>query len=193
MSNVRNYKDEELLGKVESLTSFKGIPNGYWLLGVQSTEDAYDEFDDKFYVFRGRLFEMSLTGTTNAGADALQNYNKYNPLGTAIIKTDEWYQDLWSPGLHKGKMKCLKQVNPILHYRDKNKDKKAEQTGTLYNKLIGCEFHTATYNEGISFVRKLIGGWSAACQVANNTDQYYKALDLFWTQKFTTYCLIKEF
>ena len=193
MSNVRSYKDAELLDRVESLDSFGGIPNGNWLLGVQSKEDAYNEFDDKFYVFRGRLFQMVLSGTTNAGASALMSYKKFNPLGTAIIKTDEWYYNVWSPGLHKGKMKCLKQVRPILHYRDNNKNQKAEQIGKLYNKLIGCEFHTATYTDQMNFVRKLIGGWSAACQVANDTGDYYEALDLFWEQTFTTYCLIKEF
>jgi len=51
MANVRSYTDEELLKKVKSLPSFKSIPKGYWILGVQSDEDKFNAFDDKFYLF----------------------------------------------------------------------------------------------------------------------------------------------
>lgn len=193
MSNVRNYTNRQLLARARKVEGYTSIPKGYWLLGVQSNEDAYNEFDDKFYVFMGTKFIMVLTGTTNAGASALMNYKKYNPLGTAVLKTNCWFHNIWAPGLHKKKMKCLKQVRPMQYYRDSNKNKKAEQGGKLYNKLIGCEFHTATYTDQMNFIRKFIGGWSAVCQVANDTGEYYKALDMFWTQKFTSYCLLEEF
>lgn len=190
---MRTFTDFEVLKRAERIHGFRGFPKEYWLMGIQNKDDHYNEFDDKFFVYYKTTFIMSLTGTTNAGASALMNYKRFNPLGTAIIKTNEWYHDLWTPGFHKGKMRCLKQASAILHYRDNNKNRKAEQSGKLYYKNIAAEFHTATYTTERNFIRKLIGGWSAGCQVANNVDQYYQALNLFWSQSRTTYCLMDEF
>lgn len=189
---MRKYTDYEILKLCEEAHNFNGFPTAYWMIGVQSLADKYNEFDDKLFIYFKTDFIMMLTGTTNAGASALMNYKKYNPLGTAILKTNEWYYDCWKPGLHKGRMKCLKQVKPMLFYRDNNKNKKVEEIGKLHSKLIGCEFHTSTYTQNMNFIRKLIGGWSAVCQVANDTGEYYKALKLFWSQKSTSYCLLKE-
>jgi hypothetical protein len=50
---VRNYTDKQLLDKVKSLSTFTHIPESLWVLGVRSTADMPDEFDDKFYIFRG--------------------------------------------------------------------------------------------------------------------------------------------
>ena len=41
---VRAYTDKQLLEKVISLSTFNGIPKGYWLLGVRSNEDEPDKF-----------------------------------------------------------------------------------------------------------------------------------------------------
>jgi hypothetical protein len=71
---VRSYTSKQLLDKVKTLKSFVVIPSGYWILGVQSNEDAYDRFDDKFYLFKGEDFIMVTTGTTNAGSDGQQNF-----------------------------------------------------------------------------------------------------------------------
>ena len=54
MTNVRTYNDKELLNKVKSLSSFKSVPQGYWILGVRSNEDAPNKYDDKFYIFNGK-------------------------------------------------------------------------------------------------------------------------------------------
>lgn len=192
MNNVRSYTDKQLTTRAFSLDSFAYIPSGYWLLGVQSNEDAYNEFDDKFYLFKGNRFIMVLSGTTNAGASAIMNYKKFNPKGVAVLKTNEWYYNCWQAGLHKGKMRALKQIAPMKFYRDWNKNRRIEETGKLREGIIGCEFHTATYTDNMNFVRKLIGGWSAVCQVANSTKDYYKVLALVGTNK-VSYCLLKEF
>lgn len=193
MSKVRVYKAHELLNRVRKLDSFKRLPEDYWILGVQSNEDTYNEFDDKFYLFKGDRFIMVTTGTTNAGTTGLMNYNRYNKNGCAIIKTNEWYYGLWKFGLHKGRMPALKQVEPIKYYRDWNKNKKVEELGKLYEGFIGINFHTALYEKVLSFVRKWIGGWSVGCQVVNNLSKYYKILDKVKKQPSVTYCLIKEF
>ncbi len=192
-SKVRNYTDKELLDKVKSLPTYEEIPTGYWLLGVQSNEDVFNEFDDKFYLFKGEEFIMVTSGTTNAGLTGLKNYNKYNKDGCAVIKTNEWYYDLWKPGYHKGKMKALKQVKPIKYFRDWNKNQKAEQIGEIRKGIIGINFHTVTYGKLLGLIKKFIGGWSVGCQVANNVTHYYEILDYTWKQELVSYCLIDEF
>lgn len=192
-SKVKPYTDRELLDRVKTLKSFKHIPKGYWILGVQSNEDTYNEFDDKFYLYKGEQFITMAVGTTNAGLTGLMNYNRYNRNGCAVIKTGEWYYKLWSYGLHRGKMPALRQVNPIKYYRDNNRDKHADQTGKLHSGLIGINFHTVTYRKDPGFWRKLIGGWSVGCQVINSVDKYYTILRKVKWQPTVSYCLIKEF
>ncbi len=192
-SNVRGYGDQELLDKVSSLPSFNGFPEDYWLLGVQSQEDAFNTYDDKFYLFKGKKFIMVTTGTTNAGKNGLKDYGKYNKYGFAVIKTNEWYYDLWKYGKHRGRMDALRQVKKIKHYRDGDKDNKVEEQGKLYNSIIGINFHTNTYNKFGNGVKKLIGGWSLGCQVCNKYDHYRRILDYVMEQDSVSYCLIKEF
>lgn len=189
---MKNYTDEQLLNRVKGLKSFIRIPNDYWILGVQSKEDKFNEFDDKFYLFKGEEFIMVTTGTTNAGLTGLKHYDTYNPNGCAVIKTDEWYYTLWRPGLHKGKMRALKQYSAIKYYRDWNKNEKAEEIGNINEGIIGINFHTASY-QPYNVITRLIGGWSTGCQVANNTADYYKILDYIGNQDVVSYCLIKEF
>nr|DAK47353.1 MAG TPA: hypothetical protein [Caudoviricetes sp.] len=189
---MKNYTDEQLLNRVKGLKSFIRIPNDYWILGVQSKDDKFNEFDDKFYLFKGEKFIMVTTGTTNAGLTGLKHYDTYNPNGCAVIKTDEWYYTLWRPGLHKGKMRALKQYSAIKYYRDWNKNDKAEEIGNINEGVIGINFHTASY-QPYNVVTRLIGGWSTGCQVANNTADYYKILDYIGNQDVVSYCLIKEF
>ena len=191
-TNVRGYSDQELLDQVKSLPSFRGFPSKYWILGVQSKEDEYNKFDDKFYLFKGEEFIMVTSGTTNPGSSSLKDYTKYNNLGAAVIKFDEWYYNLWSYGLHKGKMEALRQINPIKYYRDGDKDNKSEQKGKVYEGIIYINFHTSSYTRKTGS-SDIIGGWSAGCQVCNNFDDYYKIISLTKDQNFVSYCLIKEF
>lgn len=190
---VRSYRDDELLNKVSITNGFKGFPSDYWILGVQSDEDTYNMFDDKFYIFHKTRFITMIKGTTNAGSTGLLNYEKYNRDGVLVVKTNEWYYDLWSYGLHRGKMPALKQVKPIKYFRDWNRNKKIEEIGKMYEGMRGINFHTVLYQRNLSFVRKLIGGWSVGCQVVNSVGNYYRILDLVKHQPFVTYCLIKEF
>lgn len=194
-SKVKVYSDKMLLDKVQSLPSFQGFPNDYWILGVQSNEDTFNEFDDKFYIFKGIEHIMTLSGTTNAGSTGLKYYDNYSAEGCAVIKTNEWYYDLWRQGLHKGKMPALKQSSPIKYYRDWNKNEKVEEIGQMYQGIIGINFHTVLYSRQPDFWRKYINGWSTGCQVVNHVGDYYKILDKIKNngQEKVTYCLIKEF
>ena len=127
MSNVRQFTDKELLGKIEDIGG--RIPNRgkYLIIGVQSLEDEFNVFDDKFYVFDGPSFVMVTTGTTNAGKTALMKYDQYELEGAAVWKTNQFIKDCYKPGYHKGRMKALRQNKPIKFYRDKDKDEFAEE------------------------------------------------------------------
>lgn len=190
-SAVKNYSDLQLLNKVKSLSSFVQIPSDYWLLGVQSNEDNLNKFDDKFYLFCGHQFIFRTFGTTNAGKSGL--YNPTNSEGVAIIKTNEWYYDLWRHGYHKGRMKALVQNKPVKFYRDNNKNDDAEEIGRLYEDYIGINFHTVSYDKNAKIIKEDINGWSLGCQVINNTVEYYQILDILKNQLTVTYCLLKEF
>ena len=193
MTNVKNYKDKQILDRVKSLKSFKGIPSGYWIVGVRSEEDAPNKYDDKFYLFNGEQFVKVVTGTTNPGTPILQGgYLKYNKVGAAVVKADEVYYDVWKFGLHQGKMPALRQVGPFIVYRDGDKDGKSEEIGApITGSGYGINFHTCSYLEKV--VGENIGGWSAGCQVINNTEQYYMIINLIKNQNRITYCLLKEF
>lgn len=189
---VRNYNDKQLLDRVKSLKSFKGIPTGYWILGVQSQNDEFNVFDDKFYLFKGEQFILVTSGTTNAGKNGLLKYDTYNPEGVAVIKTNEWYLDVWKFGLHKGKMEALKQQRPFLISRDGDRDEQIEENNSL-PVICGINFHANTYDLTSTEIKQLIGGWSLGCQVVNNIPKYNQIIALVKPQKVVTYCLIKEF
>ncbi len=192
-TKVKNYTDEQLLNRVSLLPSFIDIPKEYWILGVQSNEDIYNEFDDKFYIYKGEKFIKVTSGTTNTGKSGLKNYKKYNSKGVAVIKTDEWYYELWKYGLHRGKMQALVQNKNIEYYRDYNKNNKAEEIGIAYKGKIGINFHTVSYEKDLHYSKNFIDGWSVGCQVINHVGDYYDILDMVKHQDSIDYCLIKEF
>lgn len=192
-TNVKSYTDEQLLDRVAGLSEFNGYPEGYWGIGVQSNEDEFDKFDDKFYLFKGTKFIMVTSFTTNAGRKGLEGFDSFGLPGTAVWKTDVIYYDLFRRGLHKGKMDAYRQHKPIYYYRDNDKDKAAEEQGELHHGVIYANLHGSTYNKGSKVEKSNIGGWSIACQVFNKNKDYEKFLDITKEQKYLTYALIKEF
>jgi len=195
MTNVRTYNDKQLLAKVKSLPSFKSIPEGYWILGVRSNEDAPNKYDDKFYIFKGEKFDSVLLGTTNPGTPILEGgFIKYNKVGAAIVKADEWYYDVWTYGLHMGKMPALKQVGNFIVFRDGDRDNKAEELGVpIKGSGYGINFHAATWDENFKGEQENIGNWSAGCQVCNNKQKHLAAVKMMKSQKRVTYVLLNEF
>jgi hypothetical protein len=192
---VKNYTDKQLLDRVKSLPSFKLIPNGYWMAGVSSLEDNPNKFDDKFYLFKSEEFVMVLQGTTNPGTPILQKgYLKYNKVGAAVVKSNEWYYDVWKYGLHQGKMPALLQLgNTIKVYRDGDNDLKSEEIGNYIEGYYGINFHSNNYDLSTKLKKEDINGWSAGCQVSNDIPKYNQVIQLVKSQPTVSYCLIKEF
>ena len=195
MTNVKNYTTDQLLDRVESLKSFKTIPLGYWIVGVRSEEDAPNKYDDKFYLFNGEQFVKVVTGTTNPGTPILEGgFLKYNRVGAAVVKSDEWYYNVWAYGLHQGKQPALRQVGNFIVYRDGDKDGKSEEIGApIVGSGYGINFHSISNDLSVKKIGENIGGWSAGCQVINNVEQYSMIINMIKNQNRITYCLLKEF
>lgn len=197
---VRSYTDQELLDRAMSLDTFEKIPDGYWILGVRSNEDTPNVFDDKFYLFFNDAFVDVISGTTNAGSPILKGgFKKYNKKGAFVLKSNEWYYDIWTYVYRVKRGHELIQVKPVVGYRDGNEDDKVDQDGNMYKGLFGINFHTNTfkwYNETISW---LIGSWSAGCQVTNNRIKFIEWINIFKRRKKSqkqinvTYCILEEF
>lgn len=199
MSNVRPYSDSEILERVEQIGGT--IPNEgkYLIIGIQSNEDAFNRFDDKFYVFDGPVFKQVSTGTTNAGKTALLFFRDYKLPGAAVWQTDKWYPDLYKRGMHKasradGGMRALRQSQPIYFYRDSDGDQFAEEQGELFHEIIYANMHGVDYNPYSDISRETIGGWSFGCQVWNRMGDYRQMINAVWSRNLPVdYVLLKEF
>lgn len=194
---VRDYTAEELLSQFKKLADFKGVPKGYWIIGVRNTEDLPDKFDDKFFFMEDESLIMSTTGTTNPGLSVIKGgFKKYNKHGAAVVESDRIYYDVWKYGAHLGYMPALKQLgNVITVFRDGNLDHLSEEIGEKMTGWYGINFHTATKNYLGDIVKSTIGGWSAGCQVCNRTKEYMEIINAIKSsgQSKVTYCLLKEF
>lgn len=196
MTNMRDYKEKEILDRVKSVGG-QITPNKLLLVGIQSTLDTTNLFDDMFYVFYNGELKGSTTGTTNPGLTVLEHFEKYNAKGAAVWKTDMFYKDLYQRGYHNGskgkKMKALRQIAPIYHYRDNDKDGKCEEKGELHLGIIGCNQHGVSYNPFSKKIATKIDTWSAGCQVMNIMEHYRYWIDEAWKlNKKVDYCLLKE-
>lgn len=190
---VRQYTDKQLLSRVKELDSFKNIPSGYWLLGVRSLDDIPNTFDDKIYLFKGEEFVLVTSATTNPGTPTLKQFEKVNKDGSAILKADQWYYNVWKYGKHNGKVEALLQLgNKVQVYRDTDRDSQSEEQGALQSGYFGINFHPNTYDLSKGSGTN-IGWWSAGCQVVNNIPNYKTMIKLLKNEKFVTYCLVDEF
>tara|TARA_R110002153_G_scaffold32752_7_gene99073 strand:+ start:729 stop:1331 length:603 start_codon:yes stop_codon:yes gene_type:complete len=200
MNKVKSYTDQQLLDRVRSLKSFNAIPQGIWILGVRSSEDTPDTFDDKFYIFDHDQFVEVISGTTNPGGNILKGgFLRFNKFGAFVLKSDECYYDCWKYIWRSSRGHELRQVRPMKGFRDGNLNGKSEEIGEMITGLFGINFHTNTFKWYNNIVKSIIGSWSAGCQVTNRRDHFLSLMNVFKNKKssgeqpFVTYILLKEF
>lgn len=190
--SVRSYKDAQLIARIEQLPTFHGWIKGIYDIWVRSDEDTYNKFDDKVYTFEclndgeRPKFIMVCSGTTNAGAQGLKHFDKYNKIGCAVLKSDVIVYGSHMPGLHKGQYPAYKQAKGFPYFRDADKDDRAEETGKEYSDIIGANEHHA----GAASTE--IGGWSVACLVRNILSQWEKWL-AYMNKRPLNVAILKEF
>lgn len=191
--NVRNYTDQQILDRVIShAKGFTHIPSGWWMVYVRSNEDEFNKFDDKRYLFYGESCKQVASCTTNAGAYGLKNFAEYNKLGCAVLCADTIVYDSHRKGLHKGKIEAWQQVKGFPYTRDNDGDEDAENYGKVYTDIIGANLHPSSYIKRRKGKTLLIGSWSTACLVDDDSIAFEKSFELTGNQKEMTVALLNE-
>lgn len=157
------------------------------ITGWRNKKGKVDQFDDYITVAWGKGDSWQLkcySATTVPGKYWLENL--LNPHGTAIMVPGQ-YLDSYSRGLHKGKP-ALVQTGPVKVFRDSNRDDRIDcSSKTIETGLFGLNIHRA------GFASKVIGKWSAGCQVfADETEfnQFMRLCQYSTTDKFS-YSLVE--
>lgn len=97
--------------------------------------------------------------------------NPANPKGAAILKPGQ-YLNVYELSKYKG-YKALKQVRPVIVFRDNNRDGHFDQeTASIEQGLFGLHIHKAGLKS------KLVGVSSAGCQVFQNSTDFAQLIGL---------------
>lgn len=190
---MRSFSDNEVIARIEGLSTFKGWKKGIYEVCIRSKADVYDAFDDKFFTYyvandgEKPKFIMARNGTTNAGSYGLKHFKDYNHLGCAVLKSDWMVYDSHTYGLHKGKP-GYRQVRSFPHYRDNNRNERAEEIGPVYEGIIGANIHRAGQNSTV------IKNWSTGCMVTANLSRFLQFLDFCKSKNYppVTLAILKE-
>lgn len=190
------YTGPQLIERVKQLPSFKTIPYNYWIIGVRSSEDKPNSFDDVFNLMKGEELILQTKGTTNPGTPILKGgYLKYNKVGAAVVVADEIYYGVWRYGMHLGTIPALRQIRPILIGRDGDGDSKSSDKNNRTTGLFGINFHPDQRETKIDTRgdERGVDGWSAGCQVLPVFNEYKQFIEAVKDQTDVTYCLLNEF
>lgn len=150
MSNVKNYTDDQILNRVESLSTFKGWKKGKYEILISSLEDEFNKFDDKAYSFEclkdgeKPTFKFVQSCTVNAGSSGLLNFEKYGNKRCAVLKPDHMEYDAWSFGKHRGEYDAYRQVKAWPYIWDDNHNKIAGDSNKIVEgEIIHANMHKA--------------------------------------------------
>ena len=163
-SDMRQFTDAEIIARVESLSTFEGWKPGIYDVWIRSRADLFDVFDDKCFTYQVHskgskpVFIMGRRGTTNAGSYGLKHFDDYRPDGCAVLKSDMIIYASHTFGKHKGK-DAYRQAKSWTHFRDNNKNNRAEEIGPEHEGIIGANVHRAGQNSTV------IKNWSTGCLV----------------------------
>jgi hypothetical protein len=189
------YTDNQLIDRVEShAQGFTGWKKGVYLVGVRSSPDIPDAFDDKAYIFECEAdgqrpeFWAVATCTTHPGVDVLVNYaTKYNAAGAPVLKSDTLVYNSHAYGTHKG-YAAYQQVKSFPYFRDRDRDHKAEEQAPEKAGLIAANVHRANANK-VSTINK---NWSAGCIVMNDPNRFQAFMN-FMNKRPLTVAILRQF
>jgi hypothetical protein len=172
---MRIFTDNEIIARIESLSTFKGWRKGCYDVWIRSSADAYDRFDDRAFLYEVKadgekpVFVMARTGTSHTGSYGLKKFHEYNHKGAAVLKSDWMVYDSHAYGLHKGRA-AYRQVKGFPYFRDDNRNQRVDEIGPEYNDIIYANIHRAGVNSTV------INNWSTACMVTANLTEFQKFL-----------------
>tara|TARA_R110000765_G_scaffold357274_1_gene447371 strand:+ start:605 stop:1222 length:618 start_codon:yes stop_codon:yes gene_type:complete len=197
MGFTRSQIKQAVTGK-----GYKYFENGDYnvnIVGIRNSSTANkvtNAFDDTItvsYRINGDWQYHEFPCTTDPGTHWVENV--MNPDGVAILKPGQ-YSKSHKIRKHAGRYEALGQQNPVVVYRDNNRDDiyNLNQENTQEG-LFGINIHRATKYEGKMSTK--IGKWSAGCQVIAANDDWTQFMKIMrkarraWTNDFT-YTLIES-
>lgn len=125
-----------------------------------TVSERIDSVGNKLHVFKG---------TTLPGLPML--LKPINTKGTAVM-VPGFYKNCYALGLHKNK-EALVQVSPIKVFRDANRNDIFDMDESKIEEgMFGINIHRA------GKASKIIGNWSAGCQVLQNEEDFEKLIRL---------------
>lgn len=136
--------------------------------------DLFDDYLGSLYREEGVLKMVIVPGTTDPGLRYL--HRPINSAGTAIVVPDH-YPGLWMKGPHsRKKIDAFRQKAPIAVYRDFDKDNYLDLSGPTETGIFWINMHPPQAGPGIA--PRLIGPWSAGCQVPSSWSNFIKLRNL---------------
>ena len=167
------YRALRALAKSKGHTFFDKGDCNLNIIGVRSKERSAGKFDDMIYVaYRENGIEkiFSAECTTDPGSHWLKN--PLNKKGTAILVPGQYF-GAFKIGIHgrsypSGGYKALEQKEPMSYFRDNNRDNKLDMTSGVFRENAKTNIHRASKWK----IEKLIGRYSAGCQVIQNINKF---------------------
>lgn len=149
------------------------------IVGIRSKNRVSGKFDDMIYVAykaNGSEQLLAMEATTDPGTKYL--LAPLNSKGTAILVPGQ-YLGAYKIGVHgrswkSGSYTALEQVGPMKYWRDKNLDKNLDKSVQIYEENGKTNIHRASESK----ILELIGGYSAGCQVIQNSKDFDKLMYL---------------
>jgi hypothetical protein len=193
------------MARVMALPGYTYIPDEL-LVVARSLDDEFDRFDDKWFHYVNGVYFNGGICTSNPGAmSLLGGFKKRKVSGSALVKADEIYYDVYEFGYHNrqknGGMPALRQrvmpAGAMKYHRDGDMDKKSEANGIVLTGVFNTNFHFVSYQPEAVAVRLpprlTIGAWGEGCIVANQGDRYYKSIN-HWkaAKKYVTLAIFTE-
>ncbi len=184
------------IDKLKEIFKSKGYiwyPDRPNIIGIRTTLQLPDVFNDILFMeYENKTF-ISTAFTTEPGVAMLSN--PINAKGTALLKPFQ-YLNTWALGFHKQRKEhdALVQIKPVTVYRDADKDNLAEITSVADIGLFGINIHGTRPDRLV----KVIGEFSAGCQVFHNWEEKENFIDILKTYKdkvkneFTYTLLLEE-
>lgn len=165
------------------------------IVGIRDSSPKVNYFNDcicVFWKYQNRWNYLEFDATTLAGLKYLKS--PLNPKGCAILVPNQ-YRGVWELGGH-GKTKytaLVQRKGEVEVYRDSDKDSEYDMIEENTEKgYFGINIHKASTGE-----RETVDGYSAGCQVFQNSDEYDIFIDLcqksekYWGNSFS-YTLLKH-
>lgn len=183
---------------IEASVKSKGyvwFENELNIVGIRTKDTTTNVFND-FITFTykdkvsGQWKFIGFNATTDPGLYWLENPGRVS--GTGIMKEGQ-YLRIWKWDMgHNGYKQFLQLGGPVKCYRDNNRDNYLNMDlSKVEEGYFGCNLHRAH----ASILQKLIGKYSAMCQVIQKVESWKKVEEIaekICVQDFYSYTLLLE-